>query len=698
MTYRITTGSSRGGTNDYRAFQAPISGGSLHGGQWRAGETIGTPVLAVHGITASHLTWPWLAEQLPGTRVIAPDLRGRARSNHLPGPYGLRQHADDLAAVLDFLEIDRAIVVGHSMGAFVAVWLAHLHPDRVQSLVLVDGGLPILREDGIDPLLMLGPAAERLSRTFASRDAYAEFWRAHPAFATDWSERVGTFANYDLDGTAPNLHPSARLEAVAENVTQLNGSDGYAEALAELCLPMDFLRAPRGLLNESTALYDRAAVDAAIERMPALRRHEVDGVNHYTIVMSDRGAGHVASVITDQLDQRTTTSSTNEQRPARPTINPEKSERTSLMMNTVFDGITQHTISTARLQAGVLERPATNPSDTVVFIHGNVSSSLFWQPLMLALPRTIRALAIDLRGFGTSETLPVDARRGLGDFADDVASVLTELGIDRAHFVGWSMGGGVLMQFLLDHPAQVSTVTLVAPVSPYGFGGTRGAEGVRLTPDDAGAGAGGANPDFIARLASGDRTADAQTCPRTVYQTAYVKPPFSSEFDDVWVESMLTTATGPGSYPGDASASANWPGFAPGTNGVLNTMVPRYFNTSAIVDLADKPPILWVHGSDDVIVSDTSLFDLNFLGQLGVIPGWPGLDAAPPQPMIQQTRAVLAAYEQGGGDTTELELVDCGHSPHLEHPAAFLEALLAQFDRAVEQSATQPISPDQITL
>jgi pimeloyl-ACP methyl ester carboxylesterase len=349
--------------------------------------------------------------------------------------------------------------------------------------------------------------------------------------------------------------------------------------------------------------------------------------------------------------------------------------------STIFDGITEHSILTPRLRAGVLERPATGSATaTVVFVHGNVSSSLFWQPLMLALPASVRALAVDLRGFGSSATLPVDATRGVADYSDDVAAVLDELDVDRADFVGWSMGGGVTMQLLLDRPALVQSLTLVAPVSPYGFGGTGGADGHRLSSDDAGTGAGGANPDFVARLQSGDRGAEP-TSPRTVYQTTYVKPPFSSDHDDVWVESMLTTATGLGNYPGDSRSSESWPGFAPGDSGVLNTMSPGNFNTSGIVDLAVKPAILWIHGSDDVIVSDTSFFDLNYLGQLGMIPGWPGADVAPPQPMIQQTRAVLHAYRDTGGELTELELADCGHSPHLEHPAAFLEALMVQIER-----------------
>ena len=74
---------------------------------------------------------------------------------------------------------------------------------------------------------------------------------------------------------------------------------------------------------------------------------------------------------------------------------------------------------------------------------------------MLALPEDTRALAIDLRGFGDSETLPVDATRGVRDFSDDVASVLDALGVTDANIVGWSMGGGVVMQLLIDRPDLV---------------------------------------------------------------------------------------------------------------------------------------------------------------------------------------------------------------------------------------------------
>ena len=345
------------------------------------------------------------------------------------------------------------------------------------------------------------------------------------------------------------------------------------------------------------------------------------------------------------------------------------------MVETIFPGITTSRVETPRLTANVLERPSDAATKTVLLLHGNTSSSLFWQPLMLDLPEDVRALAVDLRGFGDSQTLPVDATRGVRDFSDDVASVIDELDLGAVHLVGWSMGGGVVMQLLLDRPELVASLTLQSTVSPFGFGATA-VDGSLLAPDAAGTGGGGANPDFIARLARGDRS-DEPGSPRAVFRATYVAPGYESEHEDIWVESMLTTKTGIGNDPGDSTPSENWPGFAPGGRGVLNTLAPTLFNTTAIVDLERKPPILWIHGAQDAIVGDASFFDLNQLGKAGIIPGWPGDDTAPPQPMIQQTRAVLAKYEAAGGAVTELELENCGHSPHLEYPAEFQRALLA---------------------
>ncbi len=231
------------------------------------------------------------------------------------------------------------------------------------------------------------------------------------------------------------------------------------------------------------------------------------------------------------------------------------------------------------------------------------------------------------------------------------------------------------MQLLLDRPELVRSLTLQAPVSPYGFGGTR-RDGSRLTDDDAGCGGGGANPDFVQRLREGDTSDEAQTSPRSVFRSGYVAPGYESAHEDVWISSMLTTSTASENYPGDGIPSENWPGFGAGDVGVLNTMAPKHFDVSGIVNLAVKPPILWIHGTADAIVSDASFFDLNHLGALGVIPGWPGADVAPAQEMVSQTRDVLDAYAAAGGTVTEVELEGAGHSPHLERPEEFRTALL----------------------
>ncbi|GAB3032087.1 hypothetical protein GCM10027052_06130 [Parafrigoribacterium mesophilum] len=288
-------------SKNYRLGTVPVDGGDLAVGAW--GHQDAPVVLAVHGVTASHRCWPLVAGHLPGLRIIAPDLRGRGRSNALRGPFGMAQHADDLARVLDGFGVDRALVVGHSMGAFASVVLAHRHPSRVSGLVLVDGGLPLTVPEGTSSedftRAVLGPAAERLSMTFSSRQEYARFWKVHPAFVHDWNDTVAGYIDYDLTGGEGHWHAATAYQAVAEDSAELSGSDTVIQALHSLAHPTTFLRAERGLQNEPRALYSPEDVARWHRRVPSLTVRNVDGVNHYTIVMSDRGAAAVATAVRD---------------------------------------------------------------------------------------------------------------------------------------------------------------------------------------------------------------------------------------------------------------------------------------------------------------------------------------------------------------------------------------------------------------
>jgi pimeloyl-ACP methyl ester carboxylesterase len=337
-------------------------------------------------------------------------------------------------------------------------------------------------------------------------------------------------------------------------------------------------------------------------------------------------------------------------------------------MPTTLPGITSRTIPTGRIETHVL---FSGPDDgiPVVFVHGNFSAATFWEQAMLDLPPGYRGIAPDLRGYGYTEDLRVDATRGARDWSDDLKALSDTLGDQPAHLVGWSLGGAVVMQFLLDYPELVRSLTLVSPVSPFGFGGTKGETGELCWPDSAGSGGGVVNPEFVRRIAEGDRSADDPNSPRNVINTFYYKGGFTSPREEEFLTAALLERIGEDRYPGDLTISENWPGVAPGVWGPINATAPKYFNAGAIADSAHQVPILWVRGDADQIVSDSSLFDMGALGALGLVPGCP-TDQYPPQPMVAQTRYVLERYKANGGTYEEVEL-DAGHSPHLEQPEAF---------------------------
>jgi lipase len=290
--------------SSYRRTTVPVRGGDLAVGLW--GPEDGPTVLAVHGVSASHLTWPLVASHLPGVRLIAPDLRGRGRSNELPGPWGMPQHAEDLAAVLEAFDVDSAVVLGHSMGAFASLVLANRYPERVSELVLVDGGLPLPTPPGLSDeevtKAILGPAAERLSMTFESYEVYREFWRHHPAFEANWNQLIENYVDYDLVGSAPMLRPSSSFEAVAADSLELRGGKSLLRALDELAHPATLITAPRGLMNEVPPLYPTEAIEPWKAKLPFLRTIAAPSVNHYTIVMADDGARLVAEAVSSALD------------------------------------------------------------------------------------------------------------------------------------------------------------------------------------------------------------------------------------------------------------------------------------------------------------------------------------------------------------------------------------------------------------
>jgi lipase len=284
--------------------EVPVAGGTLHVSHRSAGPEAPV-VLAVHGVTANHRAWDLVLDGLDDVSSVAPDLRGRGRS-HPSGPAGMDAHAADLLAVLDALSVERAVLVGHSMGGFVVGRFAARHPDRTSGVLLVDGGLPLpAPPPGISPdqalAATIGPAAQRLTMTFASEADYLDYWRPHPALGPWWSPAVEAYLSYDLVGEPPALRSSVALDPVRDDSSDLLDPGRVAEDVRALPAGSVFLRAERGMLDQPDGLYPHALMVEHAASFPHLEVRDVAGVNHYTVLLGEPGARAVTEAVRSLL-------------------------------------------------------------------------------------------------------------------------------------------------------------------------------------------------------------------------------------------------------------------------------------------------------------------------------------------------------------------------------------------------------------
>jgi pimeloyl-ACP methyl ester carboxylesterase len=287
----------------------PVEGGELAALHWAADAPAAPLVVLVHGITGNAMVWAPVAAALAGgCEVVAPDLRGRAHSAGLPGPYGLSAHAADVTALLERFGADAeagaeaTVLVGHSMGGFVAALATTDSPDLVHGLVLVDGGLPFAVPPAADTddmlAAFLGSSLDRLDRAFPDLRAVREFWAQHPAIGP-WIDdpAVAGFLARDLTGREPELRSAVVRQAVRVDGADMLRNEAVLEATTDLPVPATLLWAPRGLQGEQPGVYDEVRLAGMGLEDAHVTAREVPDTDHWSVLWSPQGVTAVAAAV-----------------------------------------------------------------------------------------------------------------------------------------------------------------------------------------------------------------------------------------------------------------------------------------------------------------------------------------------------------------------------------------------------------------
>ena len=262
----------------------------------RAGD--GTdPVVCLHGITAQHRAFNAAARYLgPSRGLVGVDLRGRGDSDKPESGYGLEAHAADVVRVLDHLGLDSAILLGHSMGGFVALKTALAFPERVRALVLLDGGWPrverspeeMTEEEKQEAAALqegLARAFGRLDMTFESPEDYLNFWFPDQGLTMDdLPPDLADYYLYDLGEVEGGYRPKASRVAAEEDSPSVSSTSPTAEEMRGVTCPVALVRASQGFFPGSDPLISDQTRDMMAGPLDIREEIVLEGANHYTML------------------------------------------------------------------------------------------------------------------------------------------------------------------------------------------------------------------------------------------------------------------------------------------------------------------------------------------------------------------------------------------------------------------------------
>lgn len=254
------------------------------------------PMVCLHGITAQHRAFSAAARELsPSRPLVGVDLRGRGDSGKPPSGYGVDVHAGDVIRVLDHLGLERAVIAGHSMGAFVGLKVALSYPDRVRALVLLDGGWPRVERQG-EPSGEekreaeaieegLERAFSRLDTVFESPEDYLDFWFPDQHLTMDdLPPDLADYYLYDLRKVEGGYNPKASRAAAEEDSPSVSSTSPTAEEMRGVGCPVALVRASEGFFPGSKPLVSAETRDTMAAALDLRSDTLLEGANHYTML------------------------------------------------------------------------------------------------------------------------------------------------------------------------------------------------------------------------------------------------------------------------------------------------------------------------------------------------------------------------------------------------------------------------------
>jgi len=252
-------------------------------------EGMGKPILCIHGITANCRCWDVIASALARRhRVLAMDLRGRGFSDKPSTGYSMENHVRDIHCLLDDIGLDSAVLIGHSLGAYISLAFAAQHRERAEGLILMDGGGQLTQNQWDDISIAIKPSLDRLGQVFPSFDVYVEVMKQAP-FLQPWSPAIEGYFRYEVEevegGVRSRIQP-AHIQEEAGNIRQVNTTAFYPM----VSCPVLILRATEGILSHDDVVLPEAAVQRMVRDIPNAKRVDIKGTNHFSILFQPNEA------------------------------------------------------------------------------------------------------------------------------------------------------------------------------------------------------------------------------------------------------------------------------------------------------------------------------------------------------------------------------------------------------------------------